>query len=198
MSADSLKFEPIFCGDADWQANACLNWSHDPIELYAIGYKEAGDRLVEQVLTQMRDLDILVYPIVFLYRQYVELRLKAIIKEGHALLEERGGFPAHHKIWDLWCVAKKISTRVFANEKEPPVFDCVEHVIREFARIDSGSFAFRYPTTKRGDKTLEGVTHINIRRMAEHIDRLSRDLEGISTGISVYRGWQDDMRSACL
>ena len=45
MSKDKRKFEPVFCADDDWQANACVNRSLDPLELYAIGYKEAGDRL---------------------------------------------------------------------------------------------------------------------------------------------------------
>ena len=197
MPIDEGKFESVFCSDDDWQANACLNWSHDPIELYAIGYKEAGNRLVEFVLTNTRAQDILIYPIVFLYRQYVELRLKEIIKEGRILLEEGNDFPKHHKIWDLWCVAKNISIKVFENENEPPELDYAEHVIKEFSQIDPDSFAFRYPTTKQGDKTLEGVIHINIRRLAEHIERLAKDLEGISTGISVYREWQQEMWSSC-
>ncbi len=196
MSDDERKFESVFCSDADWQANACLNWSPDPIELYAMGYKRAGDRLVEFVLTNARDQDILVYPIVFLYRQYVELRLKEIIKEGRILLDEGRDFPMHHKIWDLWCTAKELSVKAFENENEQPTFDYAEHVIKEFSQIDPDSFAFRYPATKQGDKTLEGVTHINIRRLAEHIEGLSKDLEGISTGISVYRGWQQEMWSS--
>lgn len=196
MTDNERKFESIFCSDTDWQTNACLNWSHNPIELYTIGYKKAGDRLVELVLARVRDQDVLIYPIGFLYRQYIELRLKEIIREGRILLEEGSFFPKHHRIWDLWCTAKKISIKTFENENEPPNFDYAEHVIREFSQIDPNSFAFRYPTTKKGDKTLEGVTHINIRRLAEHIEELSKDLEGISTGISIYREWQQEMWSS--
>ncbi len=197
MSDREKKLESVFCSDNDWQANACLNWSHNPLELYAIGYKKAGDRLVEFVLTNARDQDVLIYPIVFLYRQYVELRLKEIIREGRILLEEGHDFPKHHKIWDLWCITKKIAIKAFENENEPSALDYTEHVIKEFSQIDPDSFAFRYPITKQGDRTLGGVTHINIRRMAEHIEKLSRDLEGISTGISVYRDWQQEMWSSC-
>lgn len=197
MSDHEKKLESVFCSDNDWQANACLNSSLNSLGLYAIGYKEAGDRLVEFVLANARGQDILIYPIVFLYRQYVELRLKEIIREGRILLEEGSDFPKHHKIWDLWCIAKKISIKALENENEPPVLDYAEHVIKEFSQIDPDSFAFRYPTTKQGDKTLGEVTHINIRRMAEHIEKLSRDLEDISTGISIYREWQEDMWSSC-
>ena len=132
MSDDKRKFEPVFCGDVDWQANACLNFSHDSIDLYASGYKDAGDKLVEYVLAKATDQDILIYPIVFLYRQYIELRLKEIIKHGRILLEEGNDFPKHHKIWDLWCTAKRIITKVFENENEPLNLEYTEHVIREF------------------------------------------------------------------
>jgi len=50
MSEDAREIEPVFCIDDDWQTNACLNWSHNPIELYAIGHKEAGNRIGEFVL----------------------------------------------------------------------------------------------------------------------------------------------------
>lgn len=197
MCDHETRFESVFCSDDDWQANACLNWSHDPLELYAVGYKEAGDRLVEFVLTTHTGQDVLIYPIVFLYRQYLELRLKEIIREGRILLEEGWDFPKHHRIWNLWHTAKRISIKVFENEDESPSLDYAEHVIREFSRIDSDSFAFRYPTTRQGDTTLQGITHINIRRMAEHIGNLSRDLDGISAGIAVYRDWRQEMRSSC-
>jgi len=196
MTADIRRFESVFCSDDDWQANARLNLWHDPIELYAIGYKKAGDRLVEFVLSKYRDQDVLIYPIVFLYRQYIELRLKEIIREGRILLEKGGDFPKHHRIWDLWCTAKKISKKAFENENESPNLEYAEHVIKEFSHIDPDSFSFRYPITKQGKNTLEGVTHINIRRLASHIEELSKDLEEVSMGISVYCDWQREMGSS--
>ena len=196
MSEDKRKFEPVFCYDNDWQANACVNRSLDPLELYAIGYKEAGDRLVEFVLAKIQDQDVLIYPIVFLYRQYIELRLKEIIREGQILLEKGNDFPTHHKIWDLWCMAKEIVIKAFENASKLPDLKYAEHVIKEFSRIDPDSYYFRYPTTKEGKNTLEGITHINIRRLAEHLEDLSKILENISSGISVYRDWQKEMWSS--
>jgi hypothetical protein len=197
MTEDARKIEPIFCADDDWQENACLSWLNDPIELYAIGYKEAGDRIVEFVLKKAKDQDVLIYPIVFLYRQYVELRLKEIIREGRILLEDGNNFPTHHNIWDLWCTAKKIAFKAFQNENEPPDLKYAEHAIKEFSLIDPDSFSFRYPTTKKGDPILDGVTHINIHRLAMHTEELSKDLERINTGISFYRNLQREMWSSC-
>ncbi len=193
MTEHTRKIESVFCADDDWQANACLNWSNDPIDLYAIGYKAAGDKIVEFVLMNSREQDILIYPIVFLYRQYIELRLKEIIKEGSLLLEEGNNFPTHHKIWDLWCIAKQIAFKAFEHGDDLPNMQHTEHVIKEFSQIDPDSCSFRYPTTKKGEKSLDGVTHINIRRLAIHIEELSRDIEGISNGISIYRDWKQEM-----
>ncbi len=196
MSESKRKIEPVFCADDDWQANACLNWSHNPIELYTIGYKEAGDRLVEFVLAKARDQDVMVFPILFLYRQYIELRLKEIIREGKILLKEGSSYPKHHKISDLWNTVKSIAIRVFENYNEPPDFYHAEHVITEFSKIDPESFSFRYPESKSGENQFAGITHINIRRAAVHIDELAKDLEGISEIISVYRDLKQEMWSS--
>ena len=44
--------------------------------LYVEGYRRAADRLVETIFEQ--DLDYLVYPILFLYRHYLEVGLKSL------------------------------------------------------------------------------------------------------------------------
>ena len=110
--------EPIFTSDHDWHCNACINWSHDALELYTMGYKEAADNLVEQIVEGGILQDALVYPICFLYRQYIELRLKELIKSGRRLLEENGMFPQHHKIEHLWELAVTIMNKVFIDETE--------------------------------------------------------------------------------
>lgn len=196
MSKDSRKIESIFCGDKDWQANACLNWAFNPISLYAKGYKEAGDRVVEFVLKEAKCQDILTYPIVFLYRQYIELRLKEIIREGGILLDLGKDFEPHHDLLKLWCTAKEIAKKVFEGDDSTDL-KYTEHVITEFSQIDPDSFSFRYPETKKGDNSLDGIRGINIRRVSEHVEELSKDLEGISFGISIYRDWKGEMLSDC-
>ena len=125
------------------------------------------------------------------------MRLKEIIRAGLILLEEGTDFPKHHDIWKLWSDAKKIAVKAFENEGDPPDLKYAEHVIKEFSGIDPDSFSFRYPTTKQGDNTLDGVTHINIRRLAMHVEELFKELESLSTGISAYRDWQREMKSSC-
>ncbi|GAC19580.1 hypothetical protein [Paraglaciecola arctica] len=73
----------LFSSGEDWQSNACVNCSHDSIGLYIDGYRQAADTLAHKVVESSRDQDILVYPIVFLFRQYIELQLKRIIRESN-------------------------------------------------------------------------------------------------------------------
>jgi len=183
---ENRQFESIFASDKDWQNNACVNWQHDPVEAYVIGYKDAGDKLAEFVIKNNRGQDTLVYPLVFLYRQYIELRLKEIIREGYLLLEHKGTFPKHHKILNLWETAKGIALEIAKDIEPPPDLSYAEYVITDFAKIDPDSFSFRYPTTKKGEITIDRrIKHINIRRLANHINDLSAYLDGISFEISV-------------
>jgi hypothetical protein len=196
MTSENERFAPLFTSAEDVHNNACVNWCHDPLELYATAYKEAAEKLVKEVVNSHRHQDTLVYPIVFLYRQYIELRLKEIIREGRKLLEEPGDFPMHHRIHELWPIAKTIIEKVFENEEGKPDFGFVEHVLAEFSNYDPESFSFRYPTDKKGNNPLSGLTHINVRHLAETINRLAEILDGASVGISVYRDWKNEMYSS--
>lgn len=196
MTYNDKYYESLFTSAEDVYNNACVNWSHDPLELYATAYKESAEKLVETVVSSQRHQDTFIYPIVFLYRQYIELRLKEIIREGGKLLEEPGNFPMHHRIHELWPIALKIVEKVYESEEGKPDFGFVEHVFKEFSKYDPESFSFRYPTDKKGNNPLAGLTRINVRCLAESIDRLAEILESLSAGISVYRDWQNDMYSS--
>ena len=87
------KGDRLFDGAEDWYHNACLNWRYDNWELYASGYNTAGDILVQHIIDTRSDRDTLVFPIVFNYRQYLELRCKEIIRVGKVLADEAAEFP---------------------------------------------------------------------------------------------------------
>lgn len=151
MTAEVAHFAPLFTSAEDFHNNACVNWCLDPLELYTTAYKEAAEKLVKEVVSSHRHQDTLVYPIVFLYRQYIELRLKEIIRSGRKFLDEPGDFPTTHRIHELWSSAKIIIKKILENEEEKPDFEFVEHVLAEFSNYDPESFSFRYPTDKKGN-----------------------------------------------
>ncbi|MGH7451463.1 MAG: hypothetical protein ACRENG_08980, partial [bacterium] len=156
------KGDVLFKSDNDWSNNACLNFLHSSQELYlyAHGYKQAADILVDHISATKRDQDILVYPIVFLYRHCIELYLKEIITEGNILLDEPKEMPTGHKIDVLWKDCKIILEKLqFDSTKDE--LEAVDEIISQFSEKDPLSFAFRYPTDKKGEKLLPDIKYIN-------------------------------------
>src|SRR3954465_614898 len=156
----------LFSSDTDWKNNACLNWSIDSMGLYTEGYREAADKLVQEVVETGVNQDILVFPISFLYRQYIELQLKHIISESRIFLDKGASFPEHHKIHDLWNTANALMARIIKDHDQSiseyiskADIKNIKEIITEFVKVDPDSFSFRYPKDKEGNKTLEGIQY---------------------------------------
>jgi hypothetical protein len=87
-----LSHESLFNGDSDWQLKAGLNYPGATHELMTEGYLRAAQRLIESLAASPTGTDFLVYPVIYLYRHWFELRLKSIIDQGRQLLEEGSGY----------------------------------------------------------------------------------------------------------
>ena len=192
----------LFSSGEDWASNACVNWTHDSMAAYIDGYLKAADILAHKAVESRHDRDTLIFPISFLYRQYIELQLKYIIRESRILLDEGGGFPQHHKIKALWDVANglmiKIIKEVDQSAKEYITKDdigTIGKIINDFVEIDPDSFSFRYPGDKNGNKNLDGLSHINIRNLHDQMDVLSKKLDKYDLVVGLLRDWQSEMYS---
>jgi len=192
----------LFSGGEDWKANACLNWSSDSLGLYIEGYREAADKLVHEVVETGSNQDILVFPIAFLYRQYIELHLKHIIRESRIFLGEGASFPQHHKINDLWSTANSLMAKIIKDHDKTiseyitkEDVQMIERIITEFVKVDPDSFSFRYPNDKNGNKNLDGLTYINLRKLHDHMESLKENLDKYYLCVSLLRGFQDEMYS---
>lgn len=125
------KGDILFDHADDWYHNACLNWRYDNWELYASGYKTAAHILVQYVVDTRSERDTLVFPIVFNYRQYIELRCKEIIRVGRILSNEPAEFPLTHDLLKLWKVCREIiaDTEPSASEAD---FEAIDESIAQF------------------------------------------------------------------
>lgn len=178
------KDDPLFKKDEDWWHNAFLNFLSDSLSLYIEGYKLASDLLVEHIKVDHGDIDFLVYPIVFLYRQYLELQLKEIIKDGNKLLDIQEKYPKTHDIDKLWKMCREILEKFLLGYFSEDL-DVVEECINEFSKTDPKSETFRYPTDKHGKKTLPFLKYINLRNLSEVMERIASFLEAASISISI-------------
>ena len=112
------------------------------------GYKVGADLLVEQTEAEPWQRRKLIYPVVFCYRQFLELTLKSILAEfGPA-----GGIEPNwssHKLEYLWERFVAL-LRSLGAEDPTDATAAVEHCIAEFAKIDPSSDTFRYPHDRKG------------------------------------------------
>jgi hypothetical protein len=189
MKNNNTTHLPLFMPDDDWHLNAKLHFCHG-FDMFAEGYKKAADILVANIkVNDGLDVDYLVYPIAFLYRHHLELRLKHIINEGIQLLAKSDGFPEHHNLGGLWETAKQIINEVFQHEPSADEeFQHIDHIVGELCITDPKSDSFRYPVFKKGGKikggkTLSGLNLINVRHLAEEIEKAYEFLYNVSAYI---------------
>jgi hypothetical protein len=140
----SLRLDDqLFAEAEDWSMNACLNWYHDPTELFIDGYKEAGDSLVNSVADCRGTADSLIFPIVFLYRHYIELRLKSIIRDGCRLLDRGYKEKSEHQLSKLWPTVRGILVELWPDGSENDL-KSMDMLIGQFEQVDPRSTSFRY------------------------------------------------------
>lgn len=171
------KGDKLFGPGADWRSIARLEqWGHG-FSLYADGYKKAADIIVQKVAETGWDQDYLVYPVCFLYRHYIELRLKELIDLGRRLFNSNRGFPETHRIDALWSECRPLLEKAFPRGDKTDL-DAIQACIHEFASVDPKSESFRYPKDKEGKPTLDGLKEIELRNLGRVMNRLAGLLDG--------------------
>ena len=187
--------EKLFRSEAEyWHFNACINCYYPTLGQLAHHYKEGANTLARATAQGDATLDCVILPIVYLYRQYLELAIKDIIDTARRLEGEGHGYPMHHNLRDLWAEATRIVRKHYGQDV-PPEMDYVQPCIDEFNSHDPESFAFRYPTDKKGNANLRGIQHISLRNLYETMGRLSSFLDCISSDLGQKYDWMCEMRS---
>jgi hypothetical protein len=177
--------DQVFAEAEDWWMNASVNWGGGA-DLYAFGYRRAGDALVEEVRRNRHDADALVYPIAFCYRQYLELLLKEVLAEARRYFEIDTPVPARHPLLELWKPLSKLIARRWPEDEGE--LEAVQDSLRQIDSVDRLSFAFRYATTPKGEQSLpEDMLRVNLRNLAEVVNRTGTFLEACAAGLSAER-----------
>lgn len=184
--------DKLFNTAKDKWNNACLNFLNDDWSFYAIGYKDAADILVGYIEEKQRYHYTLLYPIMFLYRQYLELMLKGLIRKGRRLKDISQPFPQIHKIDDLWRDCSEILHEISPNDFVEEIRQ-ISRLISEFCKVDSTSTAFRYPEDKKGNPSLPGLPHIDLLNVRDVIEKIAVIFGGADALISEYLSIRADM-----
>ena len=190
--AESL-FTSIPRPGPSWHLNATLHlggW-----DSYALGYKEIADMVVDRLMECRSMPDYQAYPIIFLYRHYLELRLKELLMAASELIDEYAETPMDHKLLPLWEKIRPHLERVWGDERSLAHHDDIAARLTEFDAVDPGSFAFRYPEDTKGNPVLQELRVINVRRVRDVVMAISHVLDGSSMSIDHHLDMKHEMEA---
>lgn len=166
--------------------NALLNWercSAAGISSYAWSYRCAAFSLVR--LREEKEFDTIdnhALPILFLYRHALELYLKALVYRAALIsIDENELVDAIPRLWREHSLLRLVqmsaplleakSLACFADVREK-----VKLLAEKLDEVDSGSYAFRYPVTARGQSALPANFLTNIFVFSETMESALEDM----------------------
>lgn len=142
MARDSKP--ALFEADADIHQNAHLDRVRGSWWCYAGAYLQAAKLLLPQCKS-FGDRNTLSYPILFLYRHYVELTLKYIIRQGNGILAKPHPMPKRHDLPHLWNICVSIADELDLRPILREEIRSITAHIEEFAAVDPFGDGFRFP-----------------------------------------------------
>lgn len=166
--------------EGEWHLNACLGFTRDQWFGLTEGFRRAGDVLVQQAIDKRSDLDFLIYPIAFLYRQAIELSLKHVVTVGSQLLDQEPGVKWHHDLAPLWTRCRGLIEEIFPDEPKADL-DAVGEVVDQFVARDPRSTSFRYPDPNAAPE------RIDVLNLGEVVNRTFALLDACASQIREYQ-----------
>ena len=154
----------LFRSGPRFQLNACVGKNGGPYDLqaYSRGYFEAGERLMASLDENTMSVDVLIYPLVYLYRHGVELALKALARKLPWIWGEKSRIHLTHKLKDNWARVRPYLTREPEFDPNEPVLGLVDRVLADLVEIDPTGEAFRFPAARSGNLFLQDMSVINV------------------------------------
>jgi hypothetical protein len=151
------------------------------------GYKSAADLMVQAAVDDRRTRDILVFPIIFNYRQFLELSLKYQLATFGPAVDIQPNWQSHD-LAKLWSEFLKM-IECYGTEDPDEVDPVVGDIILEFAKIDPRSYSYRYPLDRRGKPVPVAYSDL-------HLPTLADVIKGVAGYFSGCDGYFSSLRDA--
>lgn len=159
--------------------------------LIIVGYREASRVLILELLqnheSSLVKVDSRIYPIVFVFRHYLEIIMKDTLRYQRLLRREINddevGFTKLHSLLEIW----RELTPYIKYFCELTSLQMIENLLDEFDHFDKGSYSFRYPfrsAKKKDDKIapslpVEGMT-IDLYNLYTVMEKMIYFFEGVN------------------
>jgi hypothetical protein len=165
--------DQLFAAPVHWGTAAVVAQDTDHRHFFMMeGYKEAADLLAEAAASYRPHRDRLLYPVVFCYRHYLELALKYVITT-HGQLAGVSPNTEDHDLDKLWPDVRRIIESVDPDNANGPDVEVMQRCVAEFAKIDPGSFTFRYPTSKKGLPVVVAFEYLDLKQLKETMEGIA-------------------------
>ncbi len=153
--------KPLFLEDGPGPTANLYRPAHTQL-LISWGYKDAADFLIED---RPREADLIVYPVVFLYRHALELALKDLILQLGLTSK-----PVH-SLESLW---KRLAPALDEKFPDPnsEARAAVEARLLELHQVDRNGEAFRYAHFRDGQPTMQGLEYIDLGHLKRAMDEV--------------------------
>ncbi len=172
-----------------------LAWIHKSFQefgSYASAYQIAAMRLIDSALDEnLRERDFLVYPIIFLMRHCLELRLKELVQGLNYCIEGDRQFTPRHEVDKLWEEFKE-KYRLIGEDIDEEQTKVLDKLIREFHDFDRKSMEFRYPVDKSGNR-FNKPEMINLAKLRETFGKMAYFFDCVSDQVSHYMDMAEEM-----
>lgn len=160
-------------------------------ELYPLGFKKASDELIEHLAEEGAPshlTDALVYPIVYNYRHYIELRLKNQIWRLSGFPMDDSSSPrgvVGHDLLQLWTTLRGLLEKQYGEDRNGEIrflenYEKIHARIQVLHELDAGSLSFRYadayfPIPEEDTD----MAVINLEEFKRHVAKLSDEMDRI-------------------
>jgi hypothetical protein len=151
--------ERLFIDTGEYREMAMIDYSLTEAR-YIASYREAGEALTTHVMPGGIS-DLLVFPILFAHRHWLELQLKSLITLGQRWRDENIQPMQTHELEVLWPLARAAIEAAFPDD--PADLDTVGSIVDELVAVDPTSVSFRYARDRKGRVNLPaGLQRVNI------------------------------------
>jgi len=145
-----------------------------------MGYKRAGDILIDQAETSVLDRPNIIYAALFCYRQAIELYLKQLIDAfGNGKTYSPQSTHELNLLWERFMCITNEHERTESIE-----LTVAQKLVAEMHEADQKSDGFRYPSDRSGSPFVFGDQGIDLRNVREVMQGLVNFFECVSLDFS--------------
>ena len=162
----ALKYEhnDLFRPGDNVELNACVGKNGGPYNFsaYSRGYFEAGKRLVGSLVENQSLVDIIVYPVVYIYRHAIELGLKHLAYRLPPFFDKKEPIKLTHNLIDNWILVLEYLEQLPDGGNDPEPIQIVDKVLKDLVQLDPKGETFRFPQSRNEVLHLQDTSIINV------------------------------------